>query len=101
MATVLPLLSAVTASTTGSAFEVLAGRDVTFVWAYTGPGGAGAVGIEVSLDGTFWFPAGVTPNYNNVPVVLTYPVRFVRASYDDQGHSGTMDVQALQSDEDG
>ncbi len=100
MATVLPLLSTVTASTTGSPFEVLVGRDVTFAWAYTGPGGAGSVTFEVSLDGTFWFPAGITPNYNNVPVVLTYPVRFVRALYDDQGHSGTVNVQALQSDED-
>jgi len=100
MATVLPLLTAVTTSTSGSAFEVLVGREVTLVWAYSGPGGYGAASVEVSLDGSTWFPSGVTLNPNNVPGVLATPVRFVRGVYDDQGHTGAITLQALQSDED-
>lgn len=101
MSATLVLLSGVTASTTGPAFELpVVGREVSFNFAYVAPGGSGSVSIQVSFDGNFWFPSGATLVANDVPNSLSYPVRFVRAVYDDGGHTGSITVQALQSDED-
>jgi len=94
------LLTGVTASATGSAFELpVVGREVGFVVALSGPGGIGTVALEGSLDGTLWFTLASV----SIPEYVTFegPVRLIRASYDDGGHTGSITVQALQSDEDG
>lgn len=97
MATVLPLFSG-TASGTGSPFEVLSGRRVGYS-VFASGGSIGVASLEGSFDGSNWFSldGGITQaGYEETSAV----VRFVRALYDDQGHSGTAIVQALQSDED-
>ncbi len=102
MSATLALLNGVNASTTGSTFELpVVGRDVSFFYFGTGPGGFGSVLIQVSADGSSWAPSGVSVVVNSTPAVLSFPARYVRAVYDDQGTTGTVSVQALQSDEDG
>lgn len=94
MATVLPLFSG-TASGTGSAFEVLVGRNVAF-GAYASGGAIGQVIAEGSFDGTHWFTInGSVSGYSETDNLA----RFVRVTYDDLGRTGTATVLALQSDE--
>jgi hypothetical protein len=71
---------------------------VGYAVALSGPGGIGTVALEGSFDGSLWF---ILDNVS-VPGYALFdgPVRFVRASYDDGGHTGSITVQAVQSDED-
>jgi hypothetical protein len=95
MAMVLPLFSG-SASGTGEPFEVHPGRTVAF-GAYASGGSINAPSIEGSFDGSHWFSViGALGGYAETGDLL----RFVRAVYDDLGHTGTATVLALQSDED-
>lgn len=97
MSATFVLLNAVTASTTGAAATLpVVGRDVRWVAHLGGAGGFGSVVLEGSFDGTIWFPMGSLADPGHA--VLTGPVRLVRAVYSDDGMTGPVTVQAVQSD---
>jgi hypothetical protein len=94
MASVVTLLSAANSETTGSAFEVLTGRDLTVAWFASGAGTV-APSVQGSFDGANWFSLSVSN-----PSVITTPLKYVRGYYAGSSGAGVVTLQALQSDED-
>lgn len=97
---VLVLLDAVTSSTTGPTVRVpVVGRDLGWLAHLGGAGGFGSVTLQGSYDSAIWFSLASTGD--PARGLVTEPVQYLRVVYDDQGLTGPVTVQALQSDEDG
>jgi hypothetical protein len=98
----LVLLNGVTSSTTGAAVQVpVVGREVALAAVVSGPGGFGSVVIQGSFDNSLWFALPGLSLGDPGFVTFASPIRWLRAVYSDDGATGAVTVQALQSDEDG
>lgn len=94
MSNPITLLSAANVEETGSTWEVAVGRKIVFALFRSGPGTTSAE-FQGSLDGANWFNLGsTTPDVQ----VFTTPVKYIRAHYAGSTSTGTVTIQAIQSD---